>query len=896
MGFSCSTIFDGGSRFNPMSSEYLQELLHKSQITCNSFSDTKTNNISLIKEEIVYCLNQNNIGLAKEKMYNLLKEEDYIVIYDLLARILEIMKPNCAYLASSRKFPLDLRIHLDTILYASTRVGITDLFLFREQMIKKYGLEYINRAYSNADGLVNVVIFEKLRGTSFSDEYIMARLKQLCTEKNINYKFPDDTIPEGIEENNAQIHESNIYESKHPSFPIKKVSQSINWSYKQGLNSNIPQEEKQNSIQFNDELEKNLDIIKKGESIFLPNDENIDKKCYSLNKIDNWAESFYNLKSGVLLEKYKEIVSKTENAKFFEALNYEYGINNSPLDTNKAFKIYKTAADTSTDTLSMYRLYHIYKKDFKKFNIKERNHVLEKFYLLKCFTYLTPKQKTEQFYNRFRIWKEINIIIIEEEKKPFAWYNKFLKFLEENYKIYNINKDDIILIEVVIYYYFLEKNQENIYEKIFNLADKGNPEAMFNLINFDYLEEEEENKKIFEKNREKLYKMNYYRGFYDYVLKLPYGKEALSILKKSILNGYYYNIIYYSQVFFMINELDDIFKSPELKSELIFIFKFFIYNIIVDEIDILIHLVYIRKIAIKHYNFGEEFKTNLDPLLKEAMNNLIKFISGTYEENKKLITSYYIYEYYYQLFYSIFGYIYYYGMKGIIERNYNEALNIFNYLLKNDETFYIDKFYYHFIYSIKINQRKKNMDKNDKDEELIKLEKNLLNMYYKELSGNIIKKKISAYFYIFSRLFRSSSVNNEDKILEYVFLNRAANASMPDIKGTNSSAFEAKYFRYKALKKIDEKNKEENFNIKDAKGAINVGGYGENGTICPICLENQKSIICLPCRHFFCRTCMDLLLDKGKCPICRANIKITFDIDLKKEKLIKSIIANSYRE
>ena len=132
-------------------------------------------------------------------------------------------------------------------------------------------------------------------------------------------------------------------------------------------------------------------------------------------------------------------------------------------------------------------------------------------------------------------------------------------------------------------------------------------------------------------------------------------------------------------------------------------------------------------------------------------------------------------------------------------------------------------------------------------------------------------------------------------ILEYVFLNRAANASIPKIKGNFYSVFESKYYRYKAIKKLDELNKEENFKkIKDAKGAINVEGYGENGTICPICLENKKSIICLPCRHFFCRTCMDLLLDKGKCPICRANIKITFDIDLKKEKLIKSIITNSY--
>ena len=65
--------------------------------------------------------------------------------------------------------------------------------------------------------------------------------------------------------------------------------------------------------------------------------------------------------------------------------------------------------------------------------------------------------------------------------------------------------------------------------------------------------------------------------------------------------------------------------------------------------------------------------------------------------------------------------------------------------------------------------------------------------------------------------------------------------------------------------------------------------------ICNICLENKKSIIALPCKHFFCNFCMNKLLDDGSCPICRTEIKITFDINLKKETLIKSkLIQNSF--
>ena len=46
--------------------------------------------------------------------------------------------------------------------------------------------------------------------------------------------------------------------------------------------------------------------------------------------------------------------------------------------------------------------------------------------------------------------------------------------------------------------------------------------------------------------------------------------------------------------------------------------------------------------------------------------------------------------------------------------------------------------------------------------------------------------------------------------------------------------------------KIKEKNKEENFKkLFEEKGAINVEGYGEDGSICPICFMNKMDNIFL---------------------------------------------------
>ena len=204
------------------------------------------------------------------------------------------------------------------------------------------------------------------------------------------------------------------------------------------------------------------------------------------------------------------------------------------------------------------------------------------------------------------------------------------------------------------------------------------------------------------------------------------------------------------------------------------------------------------------------------------------------------------------------------GIKGIMDKNYNETLNIYNYLLEHNEGFLDDRYYYYEIYTIKNKQRRINNHSNEKeDKELMALEKKVLNLFYEELSAENIKKLPPNFFYKLSKLFRNNAINTKDLILEYVFLNRASNSTIIE-------TFEDKYTKTKATKKNKEKNKEENFKkIKEAKGAINVEGYGENGMICPICMENRKSIIALPCKHFFCGTCMDKLLDDGSCPICR---------------------------
>ena len=897
--------------------EYLRELIEVSQKEFQKYQTEKDETIQKTKEELINDLNSKDKNSSKEKMKIILKAEDDTIIYNILDHCLKTLKEKISLLSENKECPMELKAALNTMIYAAPKYKIKELKDFRNVFKGKYGSKYIDKVDDNEEHLVNEVLIEKLNINNYSEQLLTIRLKLICQEKKIDSQFLDN-----INQQSQQASEQNkdskikkistirssffsyIFDNKSSLSPeelearekAKKSRESIN--KKENKDDKYLEEFQEceknnplNRIKTIEDPNETLMVMKEGENMFLPYDEKIDERCYNINKIENWADSFYNLKKGIILEKYKELISKTEYKTFFEGLNYEYGINNYPLDLKKAFDIYKTAADTTTDTLSMYRLYHIYKKDYKKFNINERNHVLEKFYIMKSFTYLTSFEKENYLFERFCLGPEIKALIMDENSYFYEWYTKYFEFLQKNYIDYNISKDDAILIEIVIYYYFQKKEQsktEEMDDKLFDLIDKGNPHAMYNYITFYNDSYDDYYKPLCDKN--------YFRCFNDYAKIMPNEEKdkVLTILKKSIENGYIEHIKEYFNIFMLNHEIEDIIKTPNLKSELIFIINCLLDNIILDRINFLFDLNYMRKVLIKHYNFENEFKNNIDNLLKEIMNYLNNFLKGKDDENKKKIKLYFNQDYYSSL-YTLYGNICFLGMKGIIEKNYNETLNKYNYLLKNDEGTLIDRFYLYFIYMIKNKQRKKENNKKE-DKELIELEKKLLNLFYADVSVEKIKTFPPSFFYYLSRLFRNNTIKTKDLILEYVFLNRASNAKIIKLKNVDCQIFEEKYLINKAKMKIKEKNKEENFKkLFEEKGAINVEGYGEDGMICPICLENKKSIIALPCKHFFCSSCMKRLLDDGSFPICRTEIKITFDIDLKKESLIKSKIYSSYR-
>ena len=156
------------------------------------FRNKRVNAIRTKRKEIGACLRDNNLDVAKAKMSTIIGDEDTITVYDILGPILEILKEKVTYLMTHDECPVDLKANLDTVIYSSSRLEVEELHKIRDLIRMKYGDMYISKGDSNADGLVNKNLIEKLRVKQSSDTLLTVRLKQLCKEENINFEFPFD--------------------------------------------------------------------------------------------------------------------------------------------------------------------------------------------------------------------------------------------------------------------------------------------------------------------------------------------------------------------------------------------------------------------------------------------------------------------------------------------------------------------------------------------------------------------------------------------------------------------------------------------------------------------------------------------------------------------------------
>ena len=601
----------------------------------------------------------------------------------------------------------------------------------------------------------------------------------------------------------------------------------------------------------------------------------VDEEIAKAYSISNWSDMFYYGKSDLMKKRFLDFISKSEFKSFFVALNYEYGINNYPLDIQKAFTIYKNNANKNNDRFSMYKMYHIYKNEYRKFGLKNRNKVLEKFYLFKCASFSTRQENKGYtlLLNRFHIMAELNINLLYEDI-DFVKLGKLLRHLKKYSNYYGINPDDICLIEA--FFTGVIKNEKNAAKIILEpLIIKGNFQAFYQIILML-------NDKIYIEGMFKLLeKAKFYRAYCDYALflfkEMKNTKKALEILKEAMQNGiiranYLYYDIVLNSVDFSKNKDNENFKK-----ELLDLFNILINSICLDDAFCFFEFFYLRKLCIKHFNLKDFVDKNFSEYLQSFINILIQnSCSNQTEEEikqkKDLCKKIYIRDDYFSEFNLSCGTLYYYGIENLIKPDLKKSLMKFQISFDNSDSKSYKRFCYSFIAKIK-NKLFLLKEKEITQEDVENSKKTLFELYSSSIDIRSMPFLSSSFFYYLYKLYKNKWGNQGDAIMEFICIKKASES---EINQPGNGTIISYFRRYKS-KNIFNNGQALIDKLKKETKNYNNEGYGEDGTICPICFTYKIDTILYPCKHKFCKVCTDKIMETFKCPICRSLILMQFD-------------------
>ena len=631
------------------------------------------------------------------------------------------------------------------------------------------------------------------------------------------------------------------------------------------------------------------ELIEKEEQEIYPEGEDskkCDKEVGELYKIKNWADLFYYGKPKLIKDRFLKVVLKSEHSKFFKGLDYEYGINNKEKDIKKAFEIYKNQADNGTDVLSMYKLYHIYRNDFKNFGFSKRDKILEKYYLFKSYSYLSKNEleKYSFLFNRFNIPVEVKINLFYEDRE-LKKFDKLIKHLNKYINYYKIKIDDLLLVEAMISFQFKNNHLDKAkaLEILKNLISKENLEAIYK-TGIIILKDGFQVEKFFEILENK----NYYRSFCDYAIYLYQvkkdNKKALKILQKAILNGVLRANYLFYDIFLNSIDFSKIEINKEFKESLLFIFNLLINDISTDGLYSYFEYFYLRKLCIKHWGLKSFIDNNLSPYTKEFCKILIDFTSETKDDKeiktkKELINDIFQRDDFFSEFHLSCGIIYYYGIDNLVNRDLEKSLLKFQISFDNSNSKSYKRFCYSYISRIK----QKLFDKNNK---LITLKENedskkqLFDLYNSSIDKSYKNILSSSFFYYLSRLYSKKWGNPGNDIMEYICLKKALE---DEVKTPGTGTIISYYRKNKSKIILDKKGIIYNSIFKKIIAKNDSEGYGEDNSICPVCMEYKRNIMFLPCKHQFCEKCTEKLIGNSVCPICRGLILFHFDYEKIKE-------------
>lgn len=575
------------------------------------------------------------------------------------------------------------------------------------------------------------------------------------------------------------------------------------------------------------------------------------------NKLIEWDKLFFKWKSPIIREKIQSVLPITFLGDFLEGVKYEYGLEGYPRNYRKAYTIYKTNADNSTDLLSMYKMYVIHLRDSTKFEV-ERDRILEKYYLFKClaFSEFTVLEKEAFLMFSIDVYFEAAVHINQEDPDCHKLLN-MLDLLKNNSE-YNFSSEDLTLIRIVI------KSVFGLYNKIDKTMleplcfVRGN-ESLFKLAfcSLSLLKDNLLTKKLLNICYQRQYPKAYLS--YAYFLFTVTGEKdkAFEVVKEGAKHNFLCYRYYYAM--FLLNF--DFSNGGKDKEKIIDILDYGLVRFLFGDVYYLFEFLYLIKIASKCYGLKEQINAKY----KKYIDEIWKYIKGLIGQKEECISSFMNNSAYSEILLDVILLCFYFDdyYKEIDILNFHK---IFSEEVKSITSESIKKFYYSYLYKLR---KKLNELKQISDEKLKKTEKKLLFYYNREIEKYEKKDFSPSILFTMGKIYEKGIGTNQNLTYAYCFYYAAY------VKKENYLPFSPTillYRKYKSKKKIE---LPKFAGIAESFSKIKK----DDDENCTICMERHKSIAIIPCLHKLCSECYDKLNEKGKCPFCRGLILLSQKID-----------------
>eukprot|EP00586_Coscinodiscus_wailesii_P022736 CAMPEP_0172494622 /NCGR_PEP_ID=MMETSP1066-20121228/51468_1 /TAXON_ID=671091 /ORGANISM="Coscinodiscus wailesii, Strain CCMP2513" /LENGTH=234 /DNA_ID=CAMNT_0013265733 /DNA_START=174 /DNA_END=875 /DNA_ORIENTATION=+ len=125
---------------------------------------------------------------ARIRTESLIREDNTIEAYEILKLSCELLVERLKLITSQKTCPADLVPTIQTLIWASNRVDISEMNEIRKQFKAKYGKQFYEDAMNNTDNVLNERVFVKLSVQPPSSGLVQAYLEKIAEEFEVDWE------------------------------------------------------------------------------------------------------------------------------------------------------------------------------------------------------------------------------------------------------------------------------------------------------------------------------------------------------------------------------------------------------------------------------------------------------------------------------------------------------------------------------------------------------------------------------------------------------------------------------------------------------------------------------------------------------------------------------------